>query len=112
MNWYTACTYTPDWRLEESPLEVSKASAPDSSRRKYSPCSLRLVADALPLGAHLRTKSAIHVRLLPLNDWVVSRSVKPRSCGEAPRYERPLRHAILSPRSPPTCPNRLQALAP
>lgn len=64
--------------------------APDSLRRKYSPCSLRFVTVALPSGDHFSTKSAIHSLLVPLKAWVTglpseSTSSKARFSGLAYR---------------------------
>src|SRR5207244_12734091 len=88
-----------------------------SVRRQSSPCDWGLVTDALPFGAHFATKSAIHAALRPLKACVTGApaaliSSNARSRGEARRYESPARHAVDSPTSPPTWPNRFQRPTP
>src|SRR3954470_10273408 len=71
MNWYTPCAYHPDCVLLYPPGTARPSGSmtiePLRVERRYSPCNLKLVRVALPLGAHFHTASAIQTRDRPLN---------------------------------------------
>src|SRR5882762_4971117 len=87
--------------------------SPFSRRRKYSPCSLKLVYVGLKFGAHFRIPSNTQRRLWPVKLLVVpAGSSKVRSWGEVLRYETPVCHAVPVPKSPPRCVKTLPELTP
>src|SRR3954452_22605536 len=71
MNWYTPCRYQPDCAARKASAVAapgaSATSDPLRVLRRYSPCSLKLVRVAFPLGAHFHTPSTTHTRVLPVN---------------------------------------------
>ena len=74
--------------------------------RRYSPCSLKFVRVALPLGAHFQIASAIQTRVLPLNassTWSprALAATSPWSLAFAFSIESPARQLWLTPMSPP-----------
>src|SRR5512140_866709 len=118
MNWYTPCRYQPDCVVANGAVRPpASASWPSRVLRRYSPCSLKLVRVALPLGAHFHTPSAIHTRLLPVKNGLVttpcaSVASSDWSTALAPSMERPARQRLSSPTSPPACAYSAVAPAP